>query len=93
VSIELHERAGTRRDAFVDALRLFAIGASWGGFESLALPLEPHGARSVTDWSGRGTTLRLHVGLEAPADLIADLAQAFDRTCLTRCHGDPQETA
>ena len=79
LALELRERSAARRDALVDALQLFAIGASWGGYESLVIPVEPEGARSVSDWSGRGACLRLHVGLEDPADLIADLAQAFDR--------------
>jgi cystathionine beta-lyase len=56
-------------DALIDALRLFGIGASWGGFESLALTY-PQGVRG---WKG-GPLIRLHVGLEDPADLIADLA-------------------
>jgi cystathionine beta-lyase len=58
---------------FVDRLRLFGIGASWGGFESLALTY-PQG---IHGWSG-GSLVRLHVGLEDPADLIADLEQALD---------------
>jgi len=77
LALELRERSTQRRDAFIDALRLFGIGASWGGFESLALPVEPASARSVGDWSGRGCFVRLHIGLEDPADLIADLAQAL----------------
>jgi cystathionine beta-lyase len=77
MALELRERSPQRRDACIDALRLFGIGASWGGFESLALPVEPGSARSVADWSGRGCFVRLHIGLEDPADLIADLAQAF----------------
>jgi cystathionine beta-lyase len=58
---------------FVDRLGLFGIGASWGGFESLALTY-PQG---IHGWSG-GSLVRLHVGLEDPADLIADLEQALD---------------
>jgi cystathionine beta-lyase len=59
-------------NAFVDALRLFGIGASWGGFESLALTY-PQGIRG---WQG-GPLVRLHVGLEDPADIIADLARGL----------------
>lgn len=59
-------------NAFVDALRLFGIGASWGGFESLALTY-PQGVRG---WQG-GALIRLHVGLEDPADLIDDLARGL----------------
>jgi len=82
LTFELHERSGERRDALVDALQLFGIGASWGGFESLALPVEPGAGRSTGDWPARGRFVRLHVGLEDPEDLIADLAQAFDRAGL-----------
>ncbi len=56
----------------MDALRLFGIGASWGGFESLALTY----AQGIKGWRG-GPLIRLHVGLEDPADLIADLAEGL----------------
>lgn len=65
------EAAGAR---FVDALKLFGIGYSWGGYESLAVPGEF--TRTATNWSG-GPLIRLHIGLEDPSDLIADLDQAF----------------
>ena len=58
-------------DRFVDSLRLFGIGASWGGYESLALTYP-----SIHGWKG-GALVRLHIGLEDPADLIADLARGF----------------
>jgi cystathionine beta-lyase len=64
-------------DAFVDSLALFGLGASWGGYESLVTPANLLKARSVTDWSAHGPILRLHIGLEDPADLIADLAHGF----------------
>lgn len=63
--------------AFVDALQLFGLGHSWGGFESLVLPVQVGRARSLESWAGRGSVVRLHVGLEAPEELIADLAQAL----------------
>lgn len=75
----------------VDALDLFGIGYSWGGYESLALPIIPHEHRSVMPSStvergasgdqGSGTkpAIRLSIGLEDPDDLIADLAQALDK--------------
>ena len=63
--------------ALLDDLDLFAMGASWGGFESLILPARP--VRTATTWEPEGTLLRLHVGLEAPEDLIADLAAGLDR--------------
>ncbi|MDM0037600.1 cystathionine beta-lyase [Variovorax sp. J22G21] len=64
-------------DAFVDALRLFGIGASWGGYESLALVAQPERLREHRQWSGDAPVVRLHIGLEDPQDLVADLAQAF----------------
>ncbi len=64
--------------AFVDGLRLFGIGASWGGYESLALPTNPAVVRRVTPLP-RGQAVRLHIGLEDPADLKADLEAAFAR--------------
>ncbi len=65
------------RTRFIDALRLFGIGFSWGGFESLALAVDPRPVRSVADWRARGPLVRLHIGLEDPADLIADLGAAL----------------
>jgi cystathionine beta-lyase len=67
------------RSRFIDALELFGIGYSWGGYESLAVPVDPAPIRSVTTWQAEGPVVRLHIGLEDPDDLIADLAQAFDR--------------
>jgi len=60
------------------AMKLFAVGSSWGGFESLAKPVKIAGDRTVAAELGNSPLLRLHVGLEHPDDLIADLAQAFD---------------
>lgn len=60
-------------DRMVDRLELFGIGASWGGYESLAM-VYPQGG--IKGWSG-GALVRLHIGLEDPADIIADLQQAF----------------
>ncbi len=71
------------RNRFIDALRLFGIGYSWGGFESLVVPVDPAPIRSVTPWPPAGMDegdrfgVRLSIGLEDPADLIADLEQAF----------------
>jgi cystathionine beta-lyase len=64
------------RTSFVDGLELFGIGYSWGGYESLVLPVDPH--RSVTN-PPAGNLVRLHVGLEDPEDLIADFSAAFDQ--------------
>jgi cystathionine beta-lyase len=66
-------------EAMIDGLELFAIGASWGGFESLILPIDPGRIRSATEWPGPGPALRIHAGLEDPDDLIADLEKGFER--------------
>ena len=63
--------------AFVNSLQLFAMGFSWGGFESLCIPVKPQANRTATKWGETGTVLRFHVGLEDPEDLIADLERAF----------------
>ncbi len=68
----------------VDALDLFGIGYSWGGFESLALPIFPQQHRGVMpppngSEAGARAAIRLSIGLEDPDDLIADLAQALAR--------------
>jgi cystathionine beta-lyase len=63
------------RAAFIDSLDLFGIGFSWGGFESLAVPADP--VRSAAGRDLGGALVRLHIGLEDPADLIADLERGF----------------
>ena len=64
--------------AFLDALTLFGLGFSWGGHESLAINCDPQKRRGAAIGDYAGPLMRLHVGLEAPEDLIADLAQALD---------------
>jgi cystathionine beta-lyase len=68
------ERAAT---TFINSLQIFGIGSSWGGFESLAIvaPIAPY--RTLTKWDPGGPTIRLHIGLEDPDDLIADLERGF----------------
>jgi cystathionine beta-lyase len=63
--------------AFLDALQLFGIGASWGGYESLAIPFDCTSLRTATRWAPGGPTVRFHIGLEAVEDLIADLEHGF----------------
>jgi cystathionine beta-lyase len=63
--------------AFLDALILFGIGASWGGFESLALPFDCASLRTATTWAPGGPSVRFHIGLEDVDDLIADLERGF----------------
>jgi len=65
--------------ALVDGLELFGLGASWGGYESLAMPTHPEEARTATKWRPPGPCLRIHAGLEHPDDLTADLAAGFAR--------------
>ncbi len=64
---------------FVNALRLFGIGYSWGGFESLVQLIDPSALKGHSYWPNDGQpVVRLHVGLESAEDLIADMAQALD---------------
>ena len=67
------------RAALIDGLELFGIGFSWGGFESLALPVDPAQIRTATRWEAVGPLVRLHIGLEDPDDLIADLEAGLKR--------------
>jgi cystathionine beta-lyase len=68
-----------RIDAMLDGMRLFSMGFSWGGYESLILPVEPQRLRSVSRWEAQGPCLRLHIGLEDVDDLTADLDAGFAR--------------
>jgi cysteine-S-conjugate beta-lyase len=65
-------------DAFIDSLELFGIGASWGGFESLAVPVRLARWRTATKPPNKGPMVRLHIGLEDPDDLIADLEAGLE---------------
>ena len=77
-AFELHGGGDAARTALIDSLALFGIGYSWGGFESLALPVDPASLRSARRWGAdRGPLIRLNIGLEDADDLIADLDQAF----------------
>lgn len=89
-SFILNTAADDAAATLVDALKLFGIGYSWGGFESLALPIFPHEYRavmppqthnsagaSVSGETGQRAAIRLSIGLEDPEDLISDLAQAL----------------
>jgi cysteine-S-conjugate beta-lyase len=64
-------------DALLDAVTLFGMGFSWGGFESLIVPFDCEGYRTATKWSPGGPTLRLHIGLENVDDLKTDLDRGF----------------
>jgi len=65
-------------NAFLDALQLFGLGFSWGGFESLAISVDPQLTQRRFKRDYPGPLVRLHIGLEAPDDLIEDLRQALD---------------
>ena len=74
-SIVLHNSDEKAGHAFLNALEIFGMGFSWGGYESLCIPFKPY--RTAQPWSGKGLCLRLHIGLENTADLKADLEKGF----------------
>jgi cystathionine beta-lyase len=63
--------------AFLNTLKLFGMGASWGGYESLAIPFNCAKVRTATAWAPGGPTVRFHIGLEDVSDLTADLERGF----------------
>jgi cystathionine beta-lyase len=75
-SFELKDADDAARDAFVDRLELFGIGFSWGGYESLATPVDPY--RTVSK-APASNLVRLHIGLEDADDLIEDLADSLSK--------------
>lgn len=77
-SVVLKTRSEAAVRALVEGRALFALGASWGGFESLIFPGYPGPQRSVQPWQ-QGQVVRLHIGLEHPDDLIADLDTGLAR--------------
>ena len=72
------------RAALIDGLVHFGIGYSWGGYESLALPVDPQKYRSATQWDAEGPVVRLSIGLEDADDLIADLEAGLARFAKVR---------
>ena len=78
-SVLLHEVSKPALAALLDNMSLFGMGFSWGGFESLIVPFDPSAYRTATEWTHQGACLRLHIGLEDPADLIADLDAGLER--------------
>jgi cystathionine beta-lyase len=73
------EFAQKRIHAMLDGMELYAMGASWGGFESLIMPANPTANRTATEWQNQGQLIRIHAGLEDPEDLIEDLQNGFNR--------------
>jgi len=78
-AIVLEPIAKERIDAMLDGMRLFGMGWSWGGFESLMIPVYPERVQTATKWDAGGPCLRLAIGLEDPDDLIEDLAGGLAR--------------
>jgi len=70
--------------AFVDGLELFTMGYSWGGYESLCIPVKLGRNRTVKPWTAAGNLFRLHIGLEGVDDLKADLKAAIERYARAR---------
>jgi cystathionine beta-lyase len=77
--VVLRPVARERIATMLNGMRLFGMGWSWGGFESLIIPTYPERTRSATTWHAEGPSLRLHIGLEDSDDLIDDLADGFAR--------------
>ena len=74
----LRSRIGGAHELAPHRVAALALGYSWGGFESLIVPANLRGARSVRPWDG-GPLVRLQIGLEDPEDLFADLVKGLDR--------------
>ncbi len=77
LTVVMNGRDRAARDRLIDALDLFGIGYSWGGYESLALGVHPERDRSVMGWPADNFAVRLWIGLEDPADLTADLERGL----------------
>ena len=75
----LHPQPKPRLAAMLDGMELFGMGWSWGGYESLLVPVDPSDERTAVPWREHGQLLRLHAGLEDAGDLIADLEAGFAR--------------
>ncbi|MCC7016524.1 MAG: cystathionine beta-lyase [Rhodospirillales bacterium] len=78
-SVVLKEFPKKAVEAMLDGLQLFAMGFSWGGYESLIVPVYPAKVRSATRWPHPGPAIRIHAGLEDADDLIEDLAAGLKR--------------
>jgi len=76
-SFVLRGAGDAERTRFIEALELFGLGYSWGGYESLVVPADPERIRTATRWNAEGPLVRLQIGLEDPEDLIEDLAAAL----------------
>ena len=78
-SVLIKPASETALAAMLDGMKLFGMGYSWGGYESLIVPCDLKRGRTVVPWREAGLLLRLHVGLEDPDDLIAELEAGLRR--------------
>ena len=76
-SFILKEKSKTKIYKMIDKLKLFKLGFSWGGYESLILPVFPKNERKIAKWNEKGILLRVHIGLENIDDLKDDLFESF----------------
>ena len=76
--------------AFFNAFKLFGIGYSWGGFESLCVHVQPQKYRSASAWTEDGVVIRIHAGLEDIDDLKVDLEHAFNKMERAQSRGDEE---
>ncbi len=78
-SVLLNNYSKNALGAMLDGMGLISIGYSWGGFESLIVPIEPKKSRTATRWDADEPMIRIYAGLEDPDDLIADLEKGLAR--------------
>ncbi len=76
-SFILKEQSKNKIYKMIDKMKIFKLGFSWGGYESLILPVFPKNERKIAKWNEKGVLLRIHVGLENVDDLIQDLLVSF----------------
>ncbi|MBW4490931.1 MAG: PLP-dependent aspartate aminotransferase family protein [Trichocoleus desertorum ATA4-8-CV12] len=77
-TVELQPCSERAFETFMDSLRLFGIGTSWGGFESLVMPAIAHNLRGQHIQPDDGRLVRFHIGLEDPNDLCVDISNALN---------------
>ncbi len=78
-TVELKPCSEAAFERFINALQLFGLGTSWGGYESLVMPAIAHHLRALPVQPDAGRLVRFHIGLEAPGDLCMDIGAAFDQ--------------
>jgi cystathionine beta-lyase len=88
-SVVLHPVPQAAVAAMLDALELFGLGYSWGGYESLIIPFDCTSYRTATKWAPGGPTVRLQVGLEDIEDLKEDLARGLERLTAFATQDEP----